>query len=129
MIEKLTASFCLLKKELLLITADSVCGFVLSKVLSNTDVVGGIAMMEMIVLVHCTRRSLLALGFPRASGFTLRQVRAARYSCTYARDAGYTLAEAKDAGYTLAEATAAGYTLCREAKAPQFSGAGARNAG
>ena len=40
-----------------------VCGFVLSKVLSNTDVVGGIAMMEMIVLVHCTRRSLLALGF------------------------------------------------------------------
>ena len=79
MIEKLTASFCLLKKELLLITADSVCGFVLSKVLSNTDVVGGIAMMEMIVLVHCTRRSLLALGFPRASGFTLRQVRAARY--------------------------------------------------
>ena len=62
--EKLTASFCLLKKELLLlITAVLVCGFVLSKVLSNTDVVGGIAMMEMIVLVHCTRRSLLALGF------------------------------------------------------------------
>ena len=44
--EKLTASFCLLKKELLLlITAVLVCGFVLSKVLSNTDVVGGIAMM------------------------------------------------------------------------------------